>query len=83
MSTKPLVLTFYRSGPDNRWWWSLSVAANGEKIAQSSQGAGFANRKDCEHNAALALDGPNAIVGSFEGTTYLPHRDDIVVVHEG
>jgi uncharacterized protein YegP (UPF0339 family) len=49
-----MTLEFYRSGLGRRWRWRL-IAANGEKVAQSSQGRGFARAEGAVHNANLVL----------------------------
>jgi len=76
----PLILTFYQSGFRNRCRWRL-VHRNGNKIAQSSQGGGFSDLRDCEHNAAIALGGIDAqFIDDEYGHMHLPARPDIEVV---
>lgn len=88
---QPLTLTFYRSGIRRRWRWKLAHD-NGQKIAQSSQGGGFSDLRDCQHNACLTLAGSRAeIVGAnaymSPGDLRAPYRiegrEDINVVWEG
>lgn len=77
----PLILTFYTSGVRRRHRWRL-VHRNGNKMCQTSQGGGFSNRIDCEHNAAVSLGSPTATfaIDSADGQVHLTGRPDIEVI---